>query len=456
MSAFGLDDRAKASATTSGGDPRSQLRPPYLRLWLRHGSTMQRPRGRALLRGMSLAQTPPGLPPARRLPGGFACWGQQAGIYLARQGRSAERRCPHERGVPGPRLGHMPSEPSAHCPFQELFLTPHSFAPDGRDGGGPLITRTEEVRGFKSPHLHPTPMTSGNVGHLGPVVSRVSRDRGCRAPHFPVRATAHCSPRTNFGSSVERTAKLHPLWRCLRTSRELFVMEWDGCGPGRTWWGSWTADPQAAVLGGSHVSCQRISKLEAKPVDRTGAVGAWPACAVGGSSDPKQPRRVPAAGCRATVELTLTSALSKRPTNSGTSSGHPLFYGQVSYCPGPVVPGPWSSAEVYAFPVLLRLRHSQPDSAAAASKPRIPIRRVSVWVMKTMPITIGPTLAPLSMIASCATLWWRFRSSTGRAALGGPVASTRDSRALGDQRIVPARSSRPTNCSTAARMPTAG
>jgi len=63
-----------------------QLRPPYLRRWLRHGSTMQRPRGRALLRGMSLAQTPPGLPLARRLPGGFACRGQQAGIYLARQG----------------------------------------------------------------------------------------------------------------------------------------------------------------------------------------------------------------------------------------------------------------------------------------------------------------------------------------------------------------------------------
>ena len=42
----------------------------------------------------------------------------------------------------------------------------------------------------------------------------------------------HCLSKDDCGSSVERTAKLHPLWRCLRTSRELFVMDWDGCGPG--------------------------------------------------------------------------------------------------------------------------------------------------------------------------------------------------------------------------------
>ena len=34
-------------------------------------------------------------------------------------------------------------------------------------GEGNPTTRTEEVRGFKSPHLHPTLMTSGNAGRPG-------------------------------------------------------------------------------------------------------------------------------------------------------------------------------------------------------------------------------------------------------------------------------------------------
>jgi hypothetical protein len=34
----------------------------------------------------------------------------------------------------------------------------------------------------------------------------------CAAPPLG-RASAHCSPQKNFGSSLERTAKLHPLWR---------------------------------------------------------------------------------------------------------------------------------------------------------------------------------------------------------------------------------------------------
>ena len=33
LSAFGLDDRAKVSAFTSGADPRSTGRPPYLHPW---------------------------------------------------------------------------------------------------------------------------------------------------------------------------------------------------------------------------------------------------------------------------------------------------------------------------------------------------------------------------------------------------------------------------------------
>jgi hypothetical protein len=58
------------------------------------------------IQGDVLAQTPPGLPLTRRLPGGARLSGQPAGVSLPAKVRQAERRCPHERDVPGPRLGH--------------------------------------------------------------------------------------------------------------------------------------------------------------------------------------------------------------------------------------------------------------------------------------------------------------------------------------------------------------
>jgi hypothetical protein len=70
-----------------------QLRPPYLRRWLRHGSTMQRPRGRVLLRGMSLAQTPPRAPPSKAVAGRVRLSGA-AGGDLPCKVRDAERRAP--------------------------------------------------------------------------------------------------------------------------------------------------------------------------------------------------------------------------------------------------------------------------------------------------------------------------------------------------------------------------
>jgi hypothetical protein len=84
MSAFGLDDRAKASATTSGGDPRSPaqttLSSPVAPARL-YDATSSRTRTAA---GDVPGPDPARAPLARRLPGGFACRGQQAGIYLAR------------------------------------------------------------------------------------------------------------------------------------------------------------------------------------------------------------------------------------------------------------------------------------------------------------------------------------------------------------------------------------
>jgi hypothetical protein len=111
MSAFGLDDRAKASATTSGGDPRSPA-----------PTTLSSPVAPARLydatssRTRTAAGDVPGPDPARALPSkavaGRVRLSGAAGGDLPCKVRDAERRCPHERGVLGPRLGHMPSEPS--------------------------------------------------------------------------------------------------------------------------------------------------------------------------------------------------------------------------------------------------------------------------------------------------------------------------------------------------------
>jgi hypothetical protein len=60
-----------------------------------------------LHRGMSLAQTPARAPPNKAIAqAGLACRGSRREFPLPAKVRHAERRCPHERRVPGPRLGH--------------------------------------------------------------------------------------------------------------------------------------------------------------------------------------------------------------------------------------------------------------------------------------------------------------------------------------------------------------
>jgi hypothetical protein len=85
--------------------------------WFEHaacwGTTMPVTGTARLYRGMSLAQTPPGLPLTRRLPrAGLACRGAAGGGLLASQGPRRGAPLPPRAGVPGPRLVHMPSEPS--------------------------------------------------------------------------------------------------------------------------------------------------------------------------------------------------------------------------------------------------------------------------------------------------------------------------------------------------------
>jgi hypothetical protein len=71
------------------------------------------PRTARLYRGMSLAQTPPGLPLTRRSPRrGSLVGGSRRGSTLPAKVRQAERRCPRERDVPGPWLGHTRWQPT--------------------------------------------------------------------------------------------------------------------------------------------------------------------------------------------------------------------------------------------------------------------------------------------------------------------------------------------------------
>ena len=145
-----------------------RARPPYLRLSLRHGSTMQRPRGRTLLRGISLAQTPPGLPLATRLPGGFACRDSRRGSTLP--GKVAPRSAaaptsgaclvhvwatPHRNPAPivrfrGASSRHLTSPLTVGIDLRKRWSA-WRWAADYSHGGS---------QGFKSPHLHPQPCSS--------------------------------------------------------------------------------------------------------------------------------------------------------------------------------------------------------------------------------------------------------------------------------------------------------
>jgi hypothetical protein len=88
--------------------------------------------------------------------------------------------------------------------------TPDLARPAGRCSGqtpsGRAPTRTAQQQGLRGP-----PRCHGRVWPPPRRQLQVVRRR-------PAGASAHCSPRTNFGSSVERTAKLHPLCKRVRTS----------------------------------------------------------------------------------------------------------------------------------------------------------------------------------------------------------------------------------------------
>lgn len=75
-------------------------------------------------------------------------------------------------------------------------------------------------------------------------------------------------------------------------------MEWGGSGPGLDVVRIVTVDPRAAESGGSHVSRQQTSELEAKPVDRTGRCWRFACVGGGGNSDPTKRAVFPVAGRR--------------------------------------------------------------------------------------------------------------------------------------------------------------
>jgi hypothetical protein len=78
------------------------------------GTTMPVTRDSPSIQGDVPGPDPARAPPSKAIArAGLACRGQPAGVYLAcARSANAGRRCPRERGVPGPRLVHTPSEPS--------------------------------------------------------------------------------------------------------------------------------------------------------------------------------------------------------------------------------------------------------------------------------------------------------------------------------------------------------
>jgi hypothetical protein len=120
--------------------------------------------GQRLHRGMSLAQTPPGLPLTRRLPGGARLSGAAGGGLLASQGPRCGAPLPPRADVTGPHLGHTPSDPSGsqRSPAVRRSCRSHVRSWGNRNGCGTLI-RMRSNRG-----LHWALPSSAAHSHVDP------------------------------------------------------------------------------------------------------------------------------------------------------------------------------------------------------------------------------------------------------------------------------------------------
>src|SRR4029450_9500340 len=114
-----------------------------------------------LYRGMSLAQTPPGLPLTRRSPRrALACRGQPPGVCLASQGPPGGAPLPPRAGMPGP-----------HAIGAERFATVSSSASFAQVAGALLgkqarvqISDKDEAAGSSPARPTDQPLTSQDAG----------------------------------------------------------------------------------------------------------------------------------------------------------------------------------------------------------------------------------------------------------------------------------------------------
>jgi hypothetical protein len=128
--------------------------------------------------------------------------------------------------------------PSGHLHAADAW-TPDAWTPDVRSTGwtdvptAGLGTRTGATTGLTSVRTssrpartrgatRPRPVTAPGsarpLGRLRDDATGAAALTGAATGQLPPRspggrASAHCCPRTIYGSSVERTAKLHPLWQ---------------------------------------------------------------------------------------------------------------------------------------------------------------------------------------------------------------------------------------------------
>ena len=131
--------------------------------------------------------------------------------YPAGLSRPAPRRPDRHRPAPPKRAPGLLRRP-AH---------PHRATPQHQGGGPsprpptpPAKTTTHDHLGTCQSSPETTPEASTETGHPAwPSMARASAPSSGSLDRTQLAPPVHCCPRTNFGSSVKRTAKPHPLWQ---------------------------------------------------------------------------------------------------------------------------------------------------------------------------------------------------------------------------------------------------
>ena len=157
-----LEDRTPGLRGPGGPDRPSQ-RPSCV--WFGHaerwGTTLLVTRDSPSIQGDVPGPDPARAPLTRRLPGGArlsgaAGGGSRRGVYLASQGPPGGARCPRERDVPGPWLGHTRWEPTGTQHGHRRYVVPQVA---GASLGGQDWVKSADRNGVpRSSPGRPTPI----------------------------------------------------------------------------------------------------------------------------------------------------------------------------------------------------------------------------------------------------------------------------------------------------------